>query len=169
MRDSRKALRTLTLAAFSAATGLVNLTAQAAGGEAPGAPGAAAHWGPSAKSFVGTAVDSASRVYFTGYRGIVSEVFYPVLDTADAVDLQFLVGDQGETFVDEEKLRRIVMNLLSNVAKFTSRGSVQLRARSLDAATAAARRAESAGEARGPAAPSYRSLSRARLRNGLPP
>ncbi|XLM20080.1 amylase, partial [Chromobacterium piscinae] len=42
-------------------------------------------------------------VYFTGYRGIVSEVYYPVLDTPESVDLQFLVGDAGRTFVDEEK------------------------------------------------------------------
>jgi glucoamylase len=44
-------------------------------------------------------------VYFTGYRGIVSEVFYPVLDTVNTVDLQFLVGNAAGTFVDEEKLQ----------------------------------------------------------------
>jgi signal transduction histidine kinase len=33
-------------------------------------------------------------------------------------------------WVDEEKLRQIVMNLLSNAAKFTPSGSIQVRARS---------------------------------------
>ncbi|AUH50057.1 amylase [Chromobacterium sp. ATCC 53434] len=81
--------------------GLFAPAAQAA--EAFGAPGDAPVRGPAAKSFVGTAVNSPSRVYFTGYRGIVSEVYYPVLDTPESVDLQFLVGDAGRTFVDEEK------------------------------------------------------------------
>ncbi|WP_087666814.1 glycoside hydrolase family 15 protein [Caballeronia humi] len=74
-------------------------------GEAFGSPGAAALHGPARKSFLGTALTSASQVYFTGYRGIVSEVFYPVLDTTESVDLQFLVGDAGSASVDEEKLQ----------------------------------------------------------------
>ncbi|WP_437581509.1 glycoside hydrolase family 15 protein [Sorangium sp. So ce887] len=65
--------------------------------------GAASVWGPAEKSFLGTSTTTASRVYFTGHRGIVSEVFYPVLDTVNTVDLQFLVGDTAKTFVDEEK------------------------------------------------------------------
>ncbi|WP_437627821.1 glycoside hydrolase family 15 protein [Sorangium sp. So ce1151] len=60
-------------------------------------------WGPADKSFLGTSTTTASRVYFTGHRGIVSEVFYPVLDTVNTVDLQFMVGDTAKTFVDEEK------------------------------------------------------------------
>jgi glucoamylase len=71
--------------------------------DAPGAPGAASVWASSAKSMLGTSASSTSRVYFTGYRGIVSEVFYPLVDTVNTVDLQFLVGDTAGTFVDEEK------------------------------------------------------------------
>lgn len=67
--------------------------------------GAPSVWAPAQKSFLGTSMSGASRVYFTGYRGIVSEVFYPVLDTVNTVDLQFLVGDTAKTFVDEEKLQ----------------------------------------------------------------
>src|SRR4051794_12299039 len=73
--------------------------------DAPGAPGAASVWGPAQKSMLGTSASSTSRVYFTGYRGIVSEVFYPVVDTVNTVDLQFLVGDAAKTFVDEEKVQ----------------------------------------------------------------
>ncbi|XXY43544.1 glycoside hydrolase family 15 protein [Sorangium sp. So ce260] len=79
-----------------------DVSALGAGIGAAGA-GAASVWGPAEKSFLGTSTTSASRVYFTGHRGIVSEVFYPVLDTVNTVDLQFLVGDTAKTFVDEEK------------------------------------------------------------------
>jgi glucoamylase len=73
--------------------------------DAPGAPGAASTWSPAQKSMLGTSASSTSRVYFTGYRGIISEVFFPVVDTVNTVDLQFLVGDVAKTFVDEEKVQ----------------------------------------------------------------
>lgn len=63
------------------------------------------NWAPAEKSFLGTATTTASQVYFTGFRGVISEIFYPVLDTANTTDLQFLVGDSARTFVDEEKLQ----------------------------------------------------------------
>lgn len=81
------------------------LTLPAAAAPAPGSPGASSVWGPAQKSMLGTSATSTSRVYFTGYRGIVSEVFYPLVDTVNTVDLQFLVGDTAKTFVDEEKLQ----------------------------------------------------------------
>jgi glucoamylase len=74
-------------------------------GEAFGTPGLPAMHGLAQKSFLGTALNPASQIYFTGYRGIVSEVYFPVLDTTETVDLQFLVGDTAATFVDEEKLQ----------------------------------------------------------------
>jgi len=95
LRWALAAMAVLLFAAAHAATS----------GEAFGAPGAAAMHGPAQKSFLGTALSPASQVYFTGYRGIVSEVYYPVLDTTESVDLQFLVGDSAGTFVDEEKLQ----------------------------------------------------------------
>lgn len=72
-------------------------------GEAFGAPGLAFSHAPAAKSFLGTMPGGTSRVYFTGYRGILSEVFYPSVDASQSVDLQFLVGDRAGRFVDEEK------------------------------------------------------------------
>lgn len=72
---------------------------------APGGPGMPSVWSNSTKSMLGTSATDTSRVYFTGYRGIVSEVFYPLADTVNTVDLQFLVGDTARTFVDEEKLQ----------------------------------------------------------------
>jgi glucoamylase len=74
-------------------------------GEAFGTPGINAMHGPARKSFLGTALNPASQIYFTGFRGIVSEVYYPVLDTTETVDLQFLIGDAAGTYVNEEKLQ----------------------------------------------------------------
>jgi glucoamylase len=90
---------------FLSALALAALTSLANAADAPGAPGAASAWGAAQKSMLGTSASSGSRVYFTGYRGIVSEVFYPVVDTVNTVDLQFLVGDAAKTFVDEEKVQ----------------------------------------------------------------
>jgi signal transduction histidine kinase len=48
----------------------------------------------------------------------------------DAVSLERdLDGALPAMLVDDEKLRQIVINLLSNAAKFTARGSIRLRAR----------------------------------------
>ena len=85
-----------------------------AAGAAPGSPGAASVWAPAEKSFLGTSSTNASRVYFTGYRGIVSEVFYPVADTAETTDWQFLVGDTAKTFVDEEKQQTFTITQPNN-------------------------------------------------------
>jgi glucoamylase len=79
--------------------------ASAPAAPAPGGPGAPAVWAPAQKSFLGTSASDTSQVYFTGYRGILTEVFYPVLDTPNVQDSQFLVGDSDGTWVDEEKLQ----------------------------------------------------------------
>jgi signal transduction histidine kinase len=45
-------------------------------------------------------------------------------------------GALPQMYVDEEKLRQIVMNLLSNAAKFTERGTIRLRARAANGSVA---------------------------------
>jgi glucoamylase len=58
------------------------------------------------KSMVGTAVNaSGSSIYFTGYEGDVSEVYFPTVDTLATANMEFLIGDAAKTFVDEEKLQ----------------------------------------------------------------
>ncbi len=75
--------------------------------EAPGGPGAASVWAPAAKDFLGTSISRASRVYFTGAEGIVTEVFYPTLDKVQNVDLQFLVMDvAGSWGADQAEERK---------------------------------------------------------------
>src|SRR5579875_788086 len=76
----------------------------ASGGTAPGGPGAASIWTPSNNTILGTAASTTSDVWFTGYNGIIGEVFYPTADTPNTTDLQFLIGNSTHTWVDEEKV-----------------------------------------------------------------
>jgi glucoamylase len=76
----------------------------AAGGSAPSGPGLPSNWTPSNNTILGTAANTTSDIWFTGYNGIIGEVFYPTADTPNTTDLQFLVGDSGHTWVDEEKV-----------------------------------------------------------------
>ncbi len=72
----------------------------------PGHPGITPSWTSSAKSGVGTAASSQSRVWFTISQGIVNEVYYPRIDQANTRDLGFLVTDSS-SFFSEEKLDTI--------------------------------------------------------------
>jgi len=69
---------------------------------APGWPGSAPTWTSSAKIGVGTALNPASRVWFTLSHGIFDEVYYPRVDQACTRDLGLLVAD-GHDFFSEEK------------------------------------------------------------------
>jgi glucoamylase len=68
----------------------------------PGWPGIDPRWTSSAKSAVGTALGSGSRVWYTLSHGILNEVYYPRIDQACLRDLGLLVAD-GDTFFSEEK------------------------------------------------------------------
>ncbi len=69
---------------------------------APGGPGIEPRWTRAAKEAVGTAYSSASHVWFTIGRGVLTEVYWPTIDRPQLRDLQFLVGD-GETFFHDER------------------------------------------------------------------
>src|SRR5260370_33806384 len=69
---------------------------------ARGGPGVPPRWTRGSKEAVGTAYSSASRVWYTIAAGIMTEVFYPTIDTPQIRDLQFLVTD-GETFFHDER------------------------------------------------------------------
>jgi glucoamylase len=74
-----------------------------ASGAAPNGPGAALHWAPSTNTIVGTAANTTSQVWFTGFNGVLTETFFPTADYANSTLLGFLVGDNGHTWVDEEQ------------------------------------------------------------------
>lgn len=69
---------------------------------APGWPGVPARWTSSAKSGVGTALGSGSRVWFTLSHGILNEIYYPGVDSACTRDVGLMVTD-GASYVSEEK------------------------------------------------------------------
>jgi glucoamylase len=59
-------------------------------------------WTRGAKEAVGTAYSTASRVWYTVAAGILTEVFYPTIDTPQIRDPQFLITD-GKTFFHDER------------------------------------------------------------------
>lgn len=69
---------------------------------APGWPGIPARWTSSAKSGVGTALGTTSRVWFTLSHGILNEIYYPRIDQACVRDMGLIVTD-GVDFFSEEK------------------------------------------------------------------
>ncbi len=69
---------------------------------APGGPGIEPKWTHGDKEGVGTAYSSISQVWYTTWKGIVTEIYYPYVDSPQIRDFQFLVSD-GKTFLHEEK------------------------------------------------------------------
>jgi glucoamylase len=70
--------------------------------EAFGWPGSEPRWTHGAKDGVGTAYAASSRVWFTFWNGIVTEVYYPTVDRPQLRDLQYLITD-GKSFFHDEK------------------------------------------------------------------
>lgn len=69
---------------------------------APGRPGVEARWTSSAKSGIGTALSSDSRVWFTLSHGVLNEIYYPRVDSACTRDCVFVItGPEG--YFSEEK------------------------------------------------------------------
>ena len=70
--------------------------------EAFGWPGIEPRWTHGGKDGVGTAYSASSRIWFTLWNGILTEVYYPTIDRPQIRDLQYLLTD-GESFFHEEK------------------------------------------------------------------
>ena len=66
-----------------------------------GWPGVEPKWTSSSKDGIGTSASPNSRLWFTVSHGIINEVYYPKIDTADIRDAQFLVT--SDKFFSEEK------------------------------------------------------------------
>ena len=67
-----------------------------------GRPGIKPRWTYGGKDGVGTAYSASSQIWFTFWRGIVTEVYYPTVDRPQLRDLQYLISD-GSSFFHEEK------------------------------------------------------------------
>src|ERR1700722_3681874 len=67
-----------------------------------GWPGIEPRWTHGGKDGVGTAYAASSRVWFTLWNGIITEVYYPTVDRPQLRDLQYLITD-GKSFFHDEK------------------------------------------------------------------
>ena len=68
---------------------------------APGAPGTMIGWAPSSKDGFGTAYSADSRTWYTLWKGIVTELYFPRIDRPQIRGLEYVVTD-GETFFQDE-------------------------------------------------------------------
>ncbi len=66
-----------------------------------GAPGIEPTWQRGDKDGVGTAYSSSSRLWFTIWHGIVTEVYAPTVDRPQLRDLQVIFYDEQETVIPE--------------------------------------------------------------------
>ena len=83
--------------------------------EAFGRPGLEPKWTHGDKTGVGTAYSGTSRIWFTMWAGMVTEVYYPTVDLPQMRDLQIMISD-GETFFhDELRNVRSSMRRLDNM------------------------------------------------------
>ena len=67
-----------------------------------GFPGIEPYWSPASKEGVGTAYLASNRVWFTLWKGILTEVYYPTADRPQIRDLQYLITD-GKSFLHHEQ------------------------------------------------------------------
>ncbi len=83
---------------------LTSVPAILRGQTAPGAPGAIPTWTPASKEAIGTAISTDSHVWFTLQGGILTEVYYPRLDTADVHSLEFAVSDGRTVWIESKDM-----------------------------------------------------------------
>jgi glucoamylase len=106
-----------TEAYLSAATGALEKDMSLT--SAPGKPGEPATWAPADKSGVGTALDTASSVWFTLHQGWLTEVFYPFVDIACTRDMLFAITNGHDFFANEKHgVRSEIEYLASGVPGF---------------------------------------------------
>jgi glucoamylase len=67
--------------------------------DAPDGPGALAHFDLARKDCLGTARNTTSKVWFTVADGVLSDVYYPTIDSTNVETLQYIVTD-GSSFTD---------------------------------------------------------------------
>lgn len=73
------------------------------GKSAFGAPGDQPRWSHADKNGIGTAYSPGSHVWFTIWRGILTEVYYPTVDRPQLRDLEFLFADGDGLFLEEKR------------------------------------------------------------------
>ena len=83
--------------------------------QAFGRPGLEPKWTHGDKNGIGTAYSGTSRIWFTMWAGIITEIYHPTVDLPQMRDLQLMISD-GETFFhDELRNVRSSMKRLDNM------------------------------------------------------
>jgi glucoamylase len=97
----RRVLAPIVVGTCLALAALVPVSGQAANAPtfAPGAPGSLSHFDLARKDCLGTARNTTSKVWYTVAGGVLSDVYYPTIDTTNVETLQYIVTD-GSTFTD---------------------------------------------------------------------
>ena len=67
-----------------------------------GHPGIEPRWTHGSKEGVGTAYSTASKIWYTLWNGVVTEIFFPTIDKPQTRDTQYLVSD-GKSWFKSEK------------------------------------------------------------------
>jgi glucoamylase len=75
---------------------------------APGAPGSMPTWTAASKEGVGTSASTDSKVWFTLEGGVLSEVYYPRLDSADVRTLEFAVSDGKSVWLESKDMQHSI-------------------------------------------------------------
>ncbi|HVA71617.1 MAG TPA: glycoside hydrolase family 15 protein [Candidatus Limnocylindrales bacterium] len=75
---------------------------------APGAPGDMPTWTAGSKEGVGTSTTLNSKVWFTLGGGILTEVYYPRVDTPDVRSLEFAVSDGHRVWIESSDLQHSI-------------------------------------------------------------
>ena len=83
----------LPLGGASASAAIRQRVLPAAGGVAPGAPGAMSYFDLARKDCVGTAAETASKVWYTVADGVLSDIYEPTIDNTNVSTLQYIVTD----------------------------------------------------------------------------
>ena len=67
-----------------------------------GHPGIEPRWTHGSKEGVGTAYSTASKIWYTLWNGVITEIFFPTIDKPQTRDTQYLVSD-GKSWFKSEK------------------------------------------------------------------
>jgi len=110
--------RLLTVVVFA-----LSLTAHGSAQNAPGGPGAIPTWTAGSKDAVGTATATQSHVWFTLEGGILTEVYYPRLDTANLRTLEFAVSDGKATWAESKDMRHSLERVNSDALLYRQTSS----------------------------------------------
>jgi glucoamylase len=89
---------------------------------APGGPGTMPTWTPGSKEAVGTATTTDSHVWYTLQGGVLSEVYYPRLDTADVRTLEFAVSDGKRVWLESRDLLHSIKRISENALVYQQIG-----------------------------------------------